>query len=436
MDKGTRPHDRIRRGRQPFAMLQSLLARVGGRSSGVRPDFSYDPIQSNPGPLLPEDRLIFLHIEKTAGTTAHHVLSAHFPEDQVCPARFGINVSLWESARLAHYRFYSLHASLRMISPIPGPKKVLTFLREPVARLLSHYNFWRSIRNDVVDQEQLDHIRYVKQFALKDLLAPAPLAATPDFWNLQAQRLAGDLFVAPSGRAWRDESELLDSALANLENLATVGITEYPHLSFQRIAEDLELPNHYDGMRLNVTANKVTDEPERFEPLNETTLDDETAEALDRATRLDRRLYDYGLGLFRDRLRLGVILKSSVPPHVRTRLIDGSEVVIGDHQEGNILFGPYCALPAGSYRATLWICAQAAMRGKRPGSITVDVCSGGSQKIHAVQSIRPLILSERWFDPVDIHFTLPDPADLVEIRMTVAGLAKLAVKRGVALRLL
>ena len=131
-----------------------------------------------------------------------------------------------------------------------------------------------------------------------------------------------------------------------------------------------------------------------------------------------------------------MVLKTSVPPHVPTRLIEGSEVVIGDHQEGNILFGPYCALPAGSYRATLWVCAQAAARDKRPSSITLDVCSGGSRRIHAVQPIRPVILSDRWFDPVDIHFTLSDPAELVEIRMTVAGLAKLAVKRGVALRLL
>ncbi len=46
------------------------------------------------------------------------------------------------------------------------------------------------------------------------------------------------------------------------------------------------------------------------------------------------------------------------------------------------------------------------------------------------------MLSDQWFDPVDVHFTLPDPASLVEIRVTVAGMASLAVKRGVALRLL
>jgi len=436
MTRGGILQQRLGQARRSLAALRGLLARADWPSAGIHPDFSYQPVAPNPGPLSPDDRLVFLHIEKTAGTTAHHVLSAHFPEDQVCPARFGHIISLWESARLAHYRFFSLHASLRMVSPIPGPKKVVTFLREPVSRLLSHYNFWRSVRDDVIERENLDHIRYVKHFALKDLLTPGPLAAAPDFWNLQTQRLAGDLFFGPSGRAWRDENELLDTALINLENLAAVGFTEYPDLSFQRIAEDLGLPNRYDGMRLNVTANNVADEPERFEQLTGSALDDETAECLDRVTQLDRRVYDHGQRLFRERLRLGVILSGSVPPHVPTMVEEGCELVVGDHREGNILFGPYCTLPAGSYRATLWLRAGTAPRGKRPGSITIDVCSGGSRKIHAVQSIRPIILADQWFDPVEIEFTLPDAADLVEIRVTVAGLARLALKRGIALRLL
>lgn len=421
---------------RPLAALRSLFGSGrSGPSRGTLPDFSYNPVLPNPGPLGPDDRLVFLHIEKTAGSTAHHVLAPNFPEEQICPVRFGISLPFWESARLARYRFFSLHASLRMIHPIPGPKKVITFLREPVARLMSHYNFWRSVRDEVIEQENLENIRYVKQLALKDLLSPTPLATAPDFWNLHTQRLAGDLFVAPSGRAWRDEQELLDAALANLENLATVGITEYPELSFQRIAEDLDIPNRYDGIRLNVTANNATSEPNRFELLDPA-VDDETAERLDSATRLDRRVYDQAHRLFRDRLRVGLILKGAVPPHVRTTIEDGCELVLGHHQEGNILFGPYCTLPAGRYRATLWLRAGPASSHKREGSITIDVCSGGSQKIHAVQAVRPLILSDQWFDPVDVHFTLPDPANLVEIRVTVAGMANVAVKRGVALRLL
>ncbi len=255
------------------------------------------------------------------------MLLPHFPENLVCPTRSGLTLHLLDSARLARYRFFSFHASLRMMRPIPGPIKVMTFLREPVARLLSHYNFWRSVRDQVIDQENLEPVRYVKQLPLKELLSPIPLATAPDFWNLQTQRLGGDLFLAPAGRPWRDEHELLDTALANLENMATVGLTEYPDLSFQRIAEDLGIPNRYDGSRLNVTAHNIKEQPHRFELLDPG-IDDETAEALDRATRLDRRVYDHARGLFGDRLRRGLILKGAAPApcphHIRGRVRTGA----------------------------------------------------------------------------------------------------------------
>ena len=437
MNKAWFSQDRSKLGGRPLSALLGLLSKGRfGPSRGTLPDFSYSPILPNPGPLRPDDRLVFLHIEKTAGSTAHHVLAPHFPEHLVCPVRFGLSLPLWGSGRLAPYRFFSLHASTRMIDPIPGPRKVVTFLREPIQRLLSHYNFWRSVRDEVIEEEHLDHVRHVKQLELKELLSPAQLAKAPDFWNLHTQRLAGDLFIAPTGRAWRDENELLDTALANLENMATVGLTEYPDLSFQRIAEDLDIPNRYDGSRLNVTAHNVAEQPHRYEQ-REVVMDDETTEALDRATRLDRRVYDRARGLFGDRLRRGLVLKGAVPPHVRTTFEDGCEVVLGHHQEGNILFGPYHTLPAGSYCATLWLRSgpgRAQGKPRREGSITIDVCSGGSQKIHAVQSVRPMMLSDQWFDPVDVRFNLSDPASLVEIRVTVAGMANLSLKRGIGLR--
>jgi len=425
---------------RPLAALRGLIGSkglftpAGARSDGVCPDFSYAQISPNPGPLAAEDRLVFVHIEKTAGSTAHHVFAQHFDEEEVCPYRFA-NLIYWRPEQLARYRFFVLHAHLRALRSIPQPIKFLTFLREPVSRLRSHYNYWRSLNDRVVDEEGLDHIRFLKRLNLKELLTPPMLSVIPEFWNLATHRLAGDLLLAPSGHPWRDESELLDTALHNLANLTNLGITEFPDLSFQYIADDLAVPNRYDGARVNVTAANAEHEPDRYDRVNASDIDAETLECIERATRLDRAVYNAALQRFRDRLRVGMILKGSVPPHVRTVMEDGCELVVGDHQEGNILFGPYCALPAGRYRATLWLRARVPARARRAGSITIDVCSGGSQEIHAVRSVPPLILAEQWFDPVDIEFTLAGPAELVEIRVNVTGLARLAVKRGVAIRL-
>lgn len=422
-----------------LAGLRNLFAGPGffarRKAAGISPDFSYEPIPANPGPLLPEDRLVFVHIEKTAGSTAHHVFSQHFREDEICPYRFG-NLGYLGSEYLGRFRYFTLHANLRMLRTIPQPTKFLTFVREPVARLLSHYNFWRSVTDEVVDAEGLDHIRFLKKLKLKELLAPSSLAVMPEFWNLTTQRFAGDLHFAPSGLSWRDEDELLDAALANLANFATLGVTEFPELSFQCIADDLALPNLYTGARINVTADNARLEPLRYDPVAPSDLDAETLECIDRVTRLDRVIYTAADQRFRDRLRGGVVFTGSVPPHLRTERAEDCEIVIGDHAHGAVLFGPYCTLPAGRYCATLWVQASAPTHRTMPWSVAIDVWSGTAQRLHAMRSLNRVELADRWFEPVEIRFDLSAPTDKIEIRLHANGLAALAVKRGIAIRLL
>ena len=415
---------------------RGLFSRGGAGSGGVLPDFSYDPISPNPGPLTPDDRLVFIHIEKTAGSTAHHVFAQHFDEEEVCPYRFG-SLIYWCPEQLARYRFFVLHAHLRALRSIPQPIKFLTFLREPAARLRSHYNYWRSLNDQVVEEEGLDHIRFLKQLTLKELLTPSRLSVMPEFWNLATQRLAGDLFLAPSGRPWRDEAELLDNALENLANLTTLGITEFPELSFQRIADDLAIPNHYDGTRINVTATNTEREPDRYDPVRASDLDEETRERIYRATSLDRRVYNTGLSLFRDRLRHGLVLNACLPPHLRTEQLDADngEIVIGDRHCGAVLYGPYCALPAGRYRASFWVQASMPADRKSSWSLDLDICSDMA-RIHSSRSIDRVELADRWFEPVEIDFTLPAPTANVEFRLHTSGVPTLAARRGVTLRLL
>lgn len=406
-----------------------------GRTTSLLPDFSYDAISPNPGPLRDEDRLVFMHIEKTAGSTAHHVLIQNFPADQVCPYRFN-NLNYFSPEYLARYRFFMLHSHLRMMRTIPQPLKFLTFLREPVARLISHYRFWSSLNDRVVEAEGLDHIRFIKQLPLKELLTPSPLAVMPEFWNLATHRLAGDLFLAPSGRPWRDEGELLDAALGNLANFATLGLSEYPDLSFQCIAEDLGIPNRYDGVRINVTAQNTEREPHRYDPVTSGKEDDETLEAIDRATRLDTIVHAAGVRHFHGRLRRGVVVQACVLPHLRTERMEDGEIVIGDHSRGAIVYGPYWTLPAGRYRATLWVQADLPASQKHDWSMEIDACSEASRVIHASRAIDRVELADRWFEPIEIEFALATPTPRMEIRLHATGVPRLAVKRGIGIRML
>ena len=402
------------------------------RGGTINPDFSYTPILPNPGPLGPDDRLIFLHIEKTAGTTADHILAQHFPEDQICPERFG-DMTYWDARNFAPYRYFSMHATLRMLNPIPQPREIVTFLREPAARLLSHYNFWRSMRDDVVERENLDYIRYVKALDLKTLLSPQSLAILPQFWNIYTQRLAGDLHISPSGKPWRDELEVLETALENLSNVTALGLTEYPKLSFQRIAEDLSIPNRYDGIRLNESSTLADTAPDRFEKPDLAPPDEETMERLARATRLDRHVYDAALRLFHDRLRLGITFEGIVPGHLRTERIEGHDAVVSDDRGGTMLYGPYCSLPAGRYRATLRVRAGADRAGQARSRVELDVCSDSGNRIHALRTIKPVYLPTEWFEPVEIEFILAERTSNLEVRLRSSGPSDLTVARDIAI---
>jgi hypothetical protein len=129
-------------------------------------------------------------------------------------------------------------------------------------------------------------------------------------------------------------------------------------------------------------------------------------------------------------------LQGAIPPHLRTaRLADG-EIVIADHHRGAALFGPYCTLPAGHYRATLWVQATVPESRQKPWSVEIDVCSAMAEQVHAVRAIDRVELADRWFEPLEIEFHLAAPASKMEVRLHASGLTALAIRRGIDIRML
>lgn len=169
--------------------------------------------QSPPYPL------IFLHIPKTAGTTFNQILDRQYRKqnihnilsddtkknmDDFCskPAQYRHQVRL-----LRGHMSFGLHDSLA-----PGARYI-TILREPIARVISHYHYVVRTRHPLfigkIEEQQLDLERYLQS------------GISGELQNGQTRWLAGVLDNRPLNQTH------LDMALSNIENhFDWIGLTE------------------------------------------------------------------------------------------------------------------------------------------------------------------------------------------------------------------
>ena len=90
-------------------------------------------------------KIVLLHIEKCGGTSLRTMLAAQVPAGRVCPEAFN-GLADWTANELAAYDLFAGHFDLAVCQILPGPVDIVTLLREPKARLLSLFNFWKAHR--------------------------------------------------------------------------------------------------------------------------------------------------------------------------------------------------------------------------------------------------------------------------------------------------
>lgn len=107
--------------------------------------------------------LISLHIPKTAGTSFRNMLKSVYGEDQV--VRFDINErgevrldeALYEKDKLPGVRVIHGHfvfADLERMYKLPSDYQLITWLRDPVARVVSNYYYLESRLKELLDEER------------------------------------------------------------------------------------------------------------------------------------------------------------------------------------------------------------------------------------------------------------------------------------------
>lgn len=178
-------------------------------------------------PITSNDFVIFLHIQKTGGITLQRMLRRQLgrsipartvallkPEKPLATAEQALQQKKKEDRYVVGHFCYGIHRLL------PQPFTYMTFLREPVGRIISLYNYSKT--NPTAYYHSQAANKSLEEFALETQLM--------ELDNGQVRFIAGDAedcFInrTPIGKC---EAPLLETAKQNIENhFSFVGLTDY-----------------------------------------------------------------------------------------------------------------------------------------------------------------------------------------------------------------
>jgi len=230
-------------------------------------------------PIPGEVPALFLHIQKTAGTSIVHVARQYY----------GQNISshgdCWGKApeQLSHIGFISGHVGYNFIRPLMQKRYTFTFLRDPAERILSMYYFCKARDPSEFDIYQKAHEMDLSSFLAAGLSDPC---VRMNIWNNQVWQLAHG-YASPDGRTAEDfsEIELLHLAKTHLGEFSSVGFTESFASDSVRILKALGLPVIAEVPKMNAT-------PGRPCAAEQSTA---VRKLLSCLTELDRQLYEHAL---------------------------------------------------------------------------------------------------------------------------------------------
>jgi hypothetical protein len=247
----------------------------------------------------PEDapRIVFLHIEKTAGTAIRTAIE---------PLLGGRR--LWDLDRdgrpgnappeeLAACGMVAGHFTITDARHVPAPRRIFTVLREPRERLLSLAHYYRRHTEEGVAPRGREVMRIARGCTLEEFLAhPDPLVRG-SVQNVMTCMLAGD--YRPVGtdayaRPWEGPRAaisgpaLLARALTNLFALDFIGFVDRLEEDRAALMAAIGLPDPGAFPRIN-TRDLVN---ARLAPQPVAEITPRVAALVDAATDLDRMLYD------------------------------------------------------------------------------------------------------------------------------------------------
>lgn len=324
-------------------------------------------------PFVPANEIpktAFLHIPKTAGTTVHHILLNCFPGGRsFTNAERGNNQNVDPST----FDFVSGHFNYSYLKErgLTG-HRIVTILRDPVGRALSHFYFLKQDRLlDLVEQEDEGYDKSELELA-RELLAKArendlagfmrkePFLAEITLGNYQTRLMGAPDKLSPLN------SSHLDLAREHLRNCFFVGLTERMNESVALLCRRMGWPEILPQGSLN--SNKENKGKRQQPP--------ELLQALNDLNRMDQVLYQEATSLFEEAQKASIQDKFPIPDaasYTPEQSILGEGWQIREREHGE------------------WVC----WSGPEPKSwleLSTPIQSAATMNIHLRQVIHPDVL--------------------------------------------
>jgi hypothetical protein len=179
--------------------LEGLISAIGN-SREHEMMLRKDPEWPHPARSYNERTWVFLHVEKTGGTSLQNMLLQSFGAAQVYNEHNDL-LHLHSPAELSMYSVFAGHFNYDSLAFIPRRElKLFTFVREPMQRLLSLYHFWRS--HDPSAPRFHESMKRAQELSIEAYYASSDVGRWPSTWNHMTWSVMGE-------RQWRQWRRLL-----------------------------------------------------------------------------------------------------------------------------------------------------------------------------------------------------------------------------------
>lgn len=243
---------------------------------------------------LEREKIIFLHIPKTGGSTLHHLLVQGRTDDEVCPERHN-GLHAFTAGELATYRIFSGHFDHASTQLIPGRKVLVTMFRNPVDRLVSLYRFQRAHADAVIEQDNLYLALLANRHSMEEFFRLDEVRHHPSINNAMTRALTERLPCVRWEHRVRlenvDQASNVEAAMAVVEGMPAFGILEDLERSVDWMCSQLGIERPQVIPRIMALDAIVLADP-RLKPIIREPITETLLDVLQELVEYDSQLYE------------------------------------------------------------------------------------------------------------------------------------------------